>query len=104
MRAFFFILQYPINISIPREDSKVGEGHTKGFVTSSHPEYTIKEAAQKDKEFKGAVESGDHEQMEQYVKEKIFNKPDDYFTMERVRQGYKADRHISLWEIMDIFG
>jgi len=68
-------------------------------------ETTIKEAAQKDKEFKGAVESGDYEQMEQYVKEKIFNKPDDYFTMERVRRGYKADRHISLWEIMDkIFG
>ncbi|KKS92437.1 MAG: TRNA nucleotidyltransferase [Candidatus Collierbacteria bacterium GW2011_GWC2_43_12] len=40
-------LEYPINISIPREDSKVGEGHTKGFVTSSHPEYTIKEAAQR---------------------------------------------------------
>ena len=43
--------------------------------------------------------------MEQYVKENIFNKPEDYFTMERVRQGYKADRHVTLWEILDkIFG
>jgi len=35
------------------------------------------------------------------LKEKIFNKPEDFFTLERIRQGYKADRHISLWEIMD---
>jgi type I restriction enzyme R subunit len=68
-------------------------------------ETTIKEAANKDSEFKGAVDSGDYEQMEQYVKENIFNKPEDYFTMERVRQGYKADRHVTLWEILDkIFG
>ena len=68
-------------------------------------ENTIKEAAHKDSEFKGAIDSGDYEQMEQYVKEKIFNKPEDYFTLERIRQGYKADRHLSLWEILDkIFG
>jgi type I restriction enzyme R subunit len=43
--------------------------------------------------------------MEQFVKEKIFNKPEDFFTLERIRQGYKADRHISLWEILDkVFG
>lgn len=64
-------------------------------------ETTIKEAAHKDEEFKVAVDSGDYEQMERYVKEKIFNKPKDYFTLERIRQSYKADRHISLWEIMD---
>jgi len=64
-------------------------------------ENTIKEAAKKDVEFKEAIENGDYEQMEQFVKEKIFNKPEDYFTLERIRQGYKSDRHISLWEIMD---
>jgi len=64
-------------------------------------ETTVKEAVQKDDEFKEAVESGHYEKMEQYVKEKIFNKPEDFFTLERIRQGYKADRHISLWEIMD---
>ena len=64
-------------------------------------ENTIKEASQKEKEFKEAIESGDYEQMEQFVKERIFNKPEDYFTLERIRRGYKADRHISLWEIMD---
>jgi type I restriction enzyme R subunit len=64
-------------------------------------ENTVKEAAQKDSEFKEAIDSGDYEQMEQYVKEKIFNKPEDYFTLERIRQGYKADRHVPLWEIMD---
>ena len=64
-------------------------------------ETTIKEAAKRDSEFKVAIKNGDYEQMEQFVKEKIFNKPEDFFTLERIRQGYKADRHISLWEIMD---
>jgi len=64
-------------------------------------ENTVKDAAKKDKEFKEAIENGDYEQMEQFIKEKIFNKPEDFFTLERIRQGYKADRHISLWEIID---
>lgn len=68
-------------------------------------ENTVKETANKDNEFKIAIDNGDYEQMEKIVKEKIFNKPEDYFTLERIRQGYKADRHISLWEILDkIFG
>jgi len=64
-------------------------------------ESTIKEVAQKDKEFKKAINNGDYEKMEQFVKEKIFNKPEYFFTLEHIRQGYKTDRHISLWEIMD---
>jgi type I restriction enzyme R subunit len=64
-------------------------------------ENTVKDAAEKDKEFKEAIENGDYEQMEQFVKEKIFNKPEDFFTLEHIRQGYKTDRHISLWEIID---
>lgn len=68
-------------------------------------ENTIKDVAKKSSEFKEALENGDYEKMEQFVKENVFNKPEDYFTMERIRQGYKADRHISLWEILDkIFG
>ena len=64
-------------------------------------ENTIKAAAIKESEFKEAIDNGDYERMEQFVKEKIFNKPEDYFTLERIRRGYNADRHISLWEILD---
>jgi len=68
-------------------------------------ENVIKDAAKKDEQFKGAFDAGDYEQMEGYVKEKIFNKPEDFFTLDRIRQGYQSDRHLSLWEILDkIFG
>jgi len=68
-------------------------------------ENTIKDAAKKDKGFKEALDTGDYEQMESYVKEKIFNKPEDFFTLERIRQGYQSDRRLSLWEILDkVFG
>jgi len=68
-------------------------------------ENVVKDAAKKDEQFKEALEAGDYEQMEGYVKERIFNKPEDFFTLERIRQGYQSDRHLSLWEILDkIFG
>jgi len=68
-------------------------------------ENIVKDAVKKDKQFKEALEGGDYEQMEVYVKEKILNKPEDFFTLERIRQGYQSDRHLSLWEILDkIFG
>jgi len=68
-------------------------------------ENVVKDAAKKDEQFKEALNEGDYEQMEAYVKEKIFNKPEDFFTLERIRQGYQSDRRLSLWEIMDkIFG
>ena len=37
---------YDLDISIPRSDNKTGTG-TKGFETTSHPEFTIKEAAKR---------------------------------------------------------
>jgi type I restriction enzyme R subunit len=68
-------------------------------------ENVVRDAAKRDEQFKEAFETGDYEQMEGYVKEKIFNKPEDFFTLERIRQGYQSDRHLSLWEILDkIFG
>jgi len=68
-------------------------------------ENVIKDAAKKDEQFKEALDAGDYEQMELYVKEKIFNKPEDFFTLERIRQGYQSDRRLSLWEILDkVFG
>jgi len=71
----------------------------------SNFETTVKEAVKKDKQFKEAFKAGDYEQMEGYVKEKIFNKPEYFFTLEKIRQGYQTDRHLSLWEILDkIFG
>jgi type I restriction enzyme, R subunit len=68
-------------------------------------ENVIKDAAKKDEQFKEALDVGDYEQMEAFVKEKIFNKPEDFFTLERIRQGYQSDRRLSLWEILDkVFG
>jgi len=68
-------------------------------------ENVVKNAAKKDEQFKEALDAGDYELMEAYVKERIFNKPEDFFTLERIRQGYQSDRRLSLWEILDkVFG
>ncbi|HEY60677.1 MAG TPA: DEAD/DEAH box helicase family protein [Anaerolineae bacterium] len=55
--------------------------------------------------FKEAVDSGDREGMEQTVRENLFNKPEEFFTLDTIRRGYQADRRLSLWEILDkVFG
>lgn len=68
-------------------------------------ENKVKETYQSNPEFKEAVDSGNREAAEQTVKEQLFNKPEDYFTLDSIRRGYQADRRLNLWEIMDkIFG
>ncbi|MFC1752673.1 DEAD/DEAH box helicase family protein [Thermoproteota archaeon] len=64
-------------------------------------ESKVQETYAKIPEFKDAVDSGSYEQMEQYVKEQVFNKPKEYFTIDKLRKGYQADRRLSLWEILD---
>ncbi|MBU6389532.1 restriction endonuclease subunit R, partial [Patescibacteria group bacterium] len=68
-------------------------------------ESQVKESYAAHPEFKQAVDSGDYERMEQFVKENLFNKPTDYIDMDKLRQSYHADRRLSLWEILDkVFG
>lgn len=60
------------------------------------------EAAVKEDSFvKQKVEEGDLHTAESYVKEKIFDKPEDYFNLEKLRQSVKADRRISLREFIE---
>lgn len=38
---------------------------------------------------------------EEYIKEQLFNKPTEYFTLEKLRKSLRADRRVSLKEILD---
>lgn len=64
------------------------------------------EAAIKDDSFiKQKYEEGDLATIEDYVKDKIFEKPEDYFSLEKLRRAVKADRRISLREFIEkVFG
>ena len=54
---------------------------------------------------KAKMEEGKHSEAEDYVVKNIFNKPEDYFTLEKLREAVKVDRRLSLREILDkIFG
>jgi len=54
---------------------------------------------------KEKYEEGDLDTVEEYVRTEIFDKPEDYFNLEKLRRAIKADRRISLREfIAKIFG
>ncbi|KKS55877.1 MAG: Type III restriction protein res subunit [Candidatus Magasanikbacteria bacterium GW2011_GWA2_42_32] len=54
---------------------------------------------------KQKYEQGDVKGAEEYVKTEIFEKPEDYFNMEKLRKAIKADRRITLKEFIEkIFG
>ena len=68
-------------------------------------ETKVRETYQSNPLFKEAVDSGDREAAEQTLREQVFNKPEDFFSLDSVRRGYQADRRLNLWEILDkIFG
>lgn len=64
------------------------------------------EAVVKDDSFiKQKYEEGDLATIEEYVKDKIFDKPEDFFSLEKLRKSVKADRRISLREFIEkVFG
>lgn len=58
-----------------------------------------------DKKAKTYYEQGDLDSAEEYVRNEIFEKPEEYFNLEKIRKVIKADRRISLREIIQkIFG
>ena len=66
-----------------------------------HFEQTVRE----DKFIQSKFEDGDINAVEEYIKSKIFNKPEAYFDLHKLRKSVRADRRISLHEIIEkIFG
>jgi len=64
-------------------------------------EYVVKN----DPVVKQKYEQGDVKGAEEHVKTEIFEKPEDYFNMEKLRKSIKADRRITLKEFIEkIFG
>lgn len=54
---------------------------------------------------KQKYEQGDIQGAEEYIKAEILDKPEDYFSIDKLRKSVKADRRISLKEIIEkIFG
>jgi len=50
---------------------------------------------------KEAYNKGDIASVEEYVKEEILDKPEEYFTLDKLRKAVKADRRISLREMIE---
>jgi type I restriction enzyme R subunit len=54
---------------------------------------------------KDKIYEGKFEEAENYIKREVFNKPEDYFNLDRLRKSVKLDRRLSLREILEkIFG
>lgn len=54
---------------------------------------------------KERYESGDIQEVEEIIKNEIFDKPEDYFNLDRLRKSVKVDRRLSFHEIIDkVFG
>ena len=58
-----------------------------------------------DEHIKNKIYEGKYEEAEAYIKDKVFDKPNDYFNLEKLRKSIKLDRRLSLREILEkIFG
>ena len=51
------------------------------------------------------IDNGRFDEAEEHIKQAIFNKPEDYFDLDKLRKSLKLDRRLSLREILEkIFG
>jgi len=58
-----------------------------------------------DEHIKEKIYEGKYAEAEAYIKDKVFDKPEDYFNLEKLRKSVQLDRRLSLREILEkIFG
>lgn len=64
------------------------------------------EAKVKDDSYaRSQYEAGNYHAVEEYIKTKIFNKPNEYYNLDKLRHSVKLDRRLNLREVIDkIFG
>ncbi len=65
----------------------------------------FEETIREDEYIKQQVADGDFSSAEQYIMRELFDKPDDYINMDKLRHAINIDRRVSLREIIDkVFG
>lgn len=65
----------------------------------------FEETVKADDYIKQKIEEGRFNEAEEHIKQAIFNKPEDYFDLDKLRKSLKLDRRLSLREILEkIFG
>ncbi len=65
----------------------------------------FEETVKADDYIKQKIEEGRFSEAEEHIKKAIFNKPEDYFDLDKLRKSLKLDRRLSLREILEkIFG
>ena len=65
----------------------------------------FEEVIKSDEFVKEKYEAGDMQAVEDYVKTEIFDKPEEYFSLDKIRKALKIDRRLTLSEVLDkVFG
>ena len=63
------------------------------------------DSVREDENVKQAVEAGQWDRVIDYVNQEVFDKPEEYYTLEKLRKSADVDRRISLREILEkVFG
>ena len=58
-----------------------------------------------DAHVKKCVEDGRYADAEEYIRKEVFDKPDEYFNLDKLRKSVRVDRNLTMREILDrIFG
>ncbi len=65
----------------------------------------FEEVLKADEYVKYKIYEGKYDEAEAYIKREVFDKPEEYFNLDKLRKSIKVDRRLSLREILDkIFG
>jgi len=84
------------------KESEVG---FEGMRVDREPYEKFRTQATTDETIKEMVEEEDWENLEDYMVKEVFDKPNEYFNLEKIRKSIGVDRRISVRELMEyIFG
>jgi len=61
----------------------------------------FEETVKHDETVRDHYERGDMKAAEEYIREHLFDKPEEFFNLERLRKSVHLDRRLKLWEILE---
>ncbi len=89
----------------PLKSIKVSDIGVEGMKIDRMYFNRFEEEVQKNSEIKEMMKQQDYDAIESYILQHIFDKPEEYFNLEKLRKAAKVDRRITLREIIEkVFG
>ncbi len=105
MKVTYTVDEYESTKHDPLKSIKVSDIGEEGMKIDRMYFNSFEQKVKENESVQQMIEHSDYDAIEQYITQNIFDKPEEYFNLEKLRKAAKVDRRLTLREIIEkVFG